>query len=193
MKVYQHTTNIMLWHDNNFRPQMVKCVYDPAIFYTNEEFLCINIIKKVNIQVEIEKPLMYIIAHCPPTGDQIKYVNTRLEDLKGLKTSTLTEKGNINDMRFFPGLFQHPVLNFDTKKVGTIFVGIAVYMLNTAMTYHTHFTSSENINSRIGILTATTISQSMLDIRKLKFYENLGRVDIIDELHQRNVSFFTNY
>ena len=52
------------------------------------------------------------------------------------------------------------------------------------------------------ILTATTISRSMLDSRKLKFYENLGRVDeslmnciketfLSIKVKQKN--FFTNY
>ena len=39
---------------------MVKCVFDPAIFYTNEEFMH-KYNKNVNIQVEIEKPLLHVV------------------------------------------------------------------------------------------------------------------------------------
>ena len=41
---------------------------------------------------------------------------------------------------FFMGMDQHLVSKSDTKKVGIISVGIDAYMLNTAMTYPTHFT-----------------------------------------------------
>ena len=39
-------------------------------------------------------------------------------------------------------------------------------------------------------LTATTRSLNILHNRKLKIYENLSKVDIVDELHQRNISFY---
>ena len=55
---------------------------------------------------------------------------------------------------------------------------------------HTFYTSSKDINSRMGIVSATATSQTKLCKGNLKLYENLDKVDLIDELHQRGVSFF---
>ena len=97
LKAFQRTRNLMLWHDtstisdHSYLLMMVKCVYDHAIFFTNEEYEYMYNKKINNIQVEIEKPVMYILARCPPTDDQIKYIDTRLEDLIELKTTLFTE------------------------------------------------------------------------------------------------------
>ena len=80
---------------------MVKCLYDPAIHYSDKQFKIKN--KRTdNVQSEIEKPYIYILARCPPTDDQIKYVQTRVEDLKEMKIKIDNEQGEIIDkMRFF--------------------------------------------------------------------------------------------
>ena len=82
---------------------MVKTIYDPAIFFNNKEYA--EIYKnKINIQVEVEKPLIYLIARCPPTDDQIKYSSTRMEDIKELQIKVSTDICEINDvLRFFHG------------------------------------------------------------------------------------------
>ena len=170
---------------------MVKCVYHPAIFYTNEEFRH-KYNKNINIQVEIGKPITDIIAQCPPTDDQIKYIDTTLEDLNEMKTSTLTKKGNINDViRFFHG--DGPASSFEIghQKCGNYLCwDCCIHAEYCHDISHTFYTLSVNINSRMNTLTATTRSVNMLHNRKLKIYENLSKVDIIDVLHQRNISFY---
>ena len=160
-----------------------------AIFYTNEEFRH-KYNKNINIPVEIEKPFTYIIAQCPPTDYQIKYIDTRLEDLNEMKTSTLTKKGNINVIRFFHG--DGPASSFEIghQKGGNYFCwDCCIHAEYCHDISHTFYTPSVNINSRMNTLTATTRSLNMLHNRKLKIYENLSKVDTIDELHQRNISF----
>ena len=79
LKILQRTRHLILWHDtstisnNSHLLMMVKCLYDPAIHYSDEEFKIKNK-RTVNVQSEIEKPYIYILARCPPTDDQIKYV-----------------------------------------------------------------------------------------------------------------------
>ena len=189
----------MLWHDtstisdHSYLLMVVKCVHDPAIFYINEAFRQ-KYNKNINIQVEIEKPFTYIIAQCPPTDDQIKYINTRLEDLNEMKTSTLTKKGNINDVvRFLHGDGSASSFVIGHQEGENYFYWDccipAEYCHDIS---HTFYTPSVNINSRMNALTATTRSLNMLHNRKLKIYENLSKVDIVDDLHQRNISFYQN-
>ena len=63
LKSFQRTRNLALWHDtstiagHSYLLMMIKCLYDPAIFYTDIEYEE-KFQKKVKIQVEVEKPLM---------------------------------------------------------------------------------------------------------------------------------------
>ena len=88
----------------------VHVMYDPAVFYTSEEY------KKlagynVNVQREVEAPELYIIGRCKSNDEQQAYIETRIECLEGLKTdlqlNTIDEKyeGIIlnNSMRLFKG------------------------------------------------------------------------------------------
>ena len=51
----------------------VTCLYDPAVFYTNEEYK-VKTGKNVNIQKEIERPELHIIARCSSSDhEQLLY------------------------------------------------------------------------------------------------------------------------
>ena len=63
---------------------MVNVIYDPAIFYTYDEYIS-TFREKVNIQREVEKPVMYLLARCPVDA----------EDLIDLSNS-LTVRDDIN-------------------------------------------------------------------------------------------------
>ena len=74
--------------------RMVNVIYDPAIFYTDDDYL--NMFsEKVNIQREVEKPVMYLLARCPTDDSQLMYSNTRMEDMIDLSNS-LTVRDDIN-------------------------------------------------------------------------------------------------
>ena len=80
---------------------MIKALYDRALFYTSEEYEQ-KFNEKVNIQKKVEKPVIYIIGRCPPTDEQIKYSNTRIEDLIDLQHSIKTKNGSsiVDIMRY---------------------------------------------------------------------------------------------
>ena len=61
---------------------------------------------RINVQAEIERPQLYLIARCPSSEAQIVYNETRIEDLLELKKKLKNEKEiEINDvMRFFKGM-----------------------------------------------------------------------------------------
>ena len=68
--------------------RMVNVIYDPAIFYTDDDYL--NMFsEKVNIQREVEKPVMYLLARCAADDSQLMYSNTRMEDVIDLSNSLI--------------------------------------------------------------------------------------------------------
>jgi hypothetical protein len=84
---------------------MVACLYDPAIYYTDEEYEQMTG-KKINIQAKIETPSVYIVARSSSSdNEQLWYVDTRLECLQDLSEPVRLESGvEITDkMRFFHG------------------------------------------------------------------------------------------
>ena len=52
-------------------------------FYTSDEFEKQNNVK-VNIQREIEEPILHIVGRCRSNDEQLGYIETRLECLKSL-------------------------------------------------------------------------------------------------------------
>jgi hypothetical protein len=61
---------------------MVSCIYDPAVFLTNEEYKSKYPHKKNDVQSTIEKPHLYILGKCGSSDkDQLTYTETRLEDI----------------------------------------------------------------------------------------------------------------
>ena len=106
----QRTRHLSTWHDGSSIANhghlmiMVNVVDDPAIFYTDDEYLN-TFREKVNIQREVEKPVMYLLARCRADDSQFMYSNTRMEDMIDLSNS-LTVKDDINiydKCRFFKG------------------------------------------------------------------------------------------
>ena len=198
LKSFQRTRNIALWHDtstiagHSYLLMMVKCLYDPAIFYTDKEYDDI-FHKKVRVQVEVEKPLIYIIGRCPPTDDQLKYSYTRLDDLHNLKHNLSTEKGELKDvMRFFHG--DGPASSFEIghQKGGNYFCwDCGIYKDQSMSICQTFYSQSMDIASRMNLLSACERSQKMVKDGKLKVFENIKKGHLIDELHQRGVKFFS--
>ena len=105
---------------------LVQCIYDSAVYYTNEEYYA-KYHKKVDTQAAVESPEIYIIARCSGTDyDQLAYVETRLEDLHELNDKVKTKGGQeINDvMRFFHG--DGPARQFESgeQKGGTFYCSV---------------------------------------------------------------------
>lgn len=64
---FQLTRHLQLWHDassldnHGYMLFTVNALYDPAVYYTDDEFMK-NTGKKINVQNEIEKPELYIVG-----------------------------------------------------------------------------------------------------------------------------------
>ena len=58
---------------------MVSCLYDPAIFLTDEEYSKSNGVL-ANLQAIVGKVFLYILARSPTTDQQLLYSDKRLGD-----------------------------------------------------------------------------------------------------------------
>ena len=105
------TRHLQIWHDHSTLANTghiiftVNCLYDPAIYMTDDEYKAASG-KVMNIQAEVEKPHVYIVARCRSCDvEQLAYVETRLCCLQHLQRNLKTKDGvEIKDtMRFFHG------------------------------------------------------------------------------------------
>ncbi len=107
----ERTRHLLVWHDlstvanHSHLVFMVACLYDPAFYYTDEEYEQITG-RKINVQAKVETPTVYIVARSSSSDkEQLCYVDTRLECLQDLSEPVTSKSGiEITDkMRFFHG------------------------------------------------------------------------------------------
>ena len=76
LKSLERTRHLMFWHDGSTLANhshilmTVAAVYDLTVYFRDEEFFEKNK-RMINIQVEVEKPFLYIMARCPSNEQQL--------------------------------------------------------------------------------------------------------------------------
>ena len=123
---------------------------------------------------------------------QLLYSDERIGDIMNLKYPTKSANNvEVNDvLRFFKD--HSPARQFESgqQKSGNFF-----WVICTVHANHVKNIASSNkknvmsIKERIGKVKITTTSVSRLEKNITKLYENIKKIEIIDELHQRNVKF----
>ena len=71
---------------------MVSCLYDPAIFLTDEEYSKSNGVF-VNLKAIVEELFLYILARSHSTGQQLIHSDARLADILQIKNPIQTSDG----------------------------------------------------------------------------------------------------
>ena len=108
----QRTRTIAMWHDHSTVLQQgyilfaVWIVYDPAVFFSEQECKASLNITVKNLQEEIEQPTIYMIAPSTSSGEeQLALTGDRIECLNEMSVSLTATNGiSITDkMRFFCG------------------------------------------------------------------------------------------
>lgn len=123
---YERTRNWLLWHDHStisncgFMLFMVREMYDPAIHLSNDEYKDEPGIT-LDVQSRVEAPHLYLLgASSSKDIDQLKFVPTRRECLKGLSNPIVSEQGIkvYDNMRMMNG--DSPAAEFEdgTQKGG---------------------------------------------------------------------------
>lgn len=125
---YQRSRSLCIWHDHatilkmGFIMLTVHIMYDPLVFFTDEEYQQVHPHATVSVQCEVEQPEVYLLSLGSSSAeDQASLIGDRISCLLDLQTPVKTEQGiEITDnVRFFTG--DHPAAQFEqgTKQGGT--------------------------------------------------------------------------
>ena len=202
LKQYERSRHFIVWHDASVIANHghilfnVHVMYDPAVFYTPEEYKELTGYD-VNIQSEVETPELYIIGRCKSNDEQLAYIETRIECLEGLKTdlqlNTIDEKYEgiiLNDsMRLFKG--DGPAVAFEAgnQKGGHYFCPCCdVHICLTddiSYCYQQNMISVGDMQSRV--TRGKVGSKNSLSKQTCPF-EKLSTDEIIKELTSRNIN-----
>ena len=129
----QKSRHLCMWHDHatilkmGFIMVTVHVMYDPLVFYTDEEYKELNPGTDVCIQPEVEQPEIHPLALGSSSAeDQAALIGDRLSRLLELNEPVKTDTGiEISDtLRFFTG--DHPATQFEqgSKQGGTYKCGV---------------------------------------------------------------------
>ena len=188
------TRHLQLWHDasclsnHGYILFTINALYDPAVYFSDSEYEQISG-KNINVQNEIEKPQLYIVGRCRSNGEQLAYVETRLECLHKLAKGTESKGIIIKDvMRIFHGDAPAAQLEAGQQKGGHYFCptcGIHASKCNDII--HSYYIKSFTYQQRFEKVMAGKISQSHSRKRKLKAFEHLSVDFLKKELKSRNL------
>lgn len=104
LKEIERKRHLLVWLDNStvanhgYLVCMVTSLYDPAVFYTDQEYKTLTG-KNVSIQKVIEQPEIHFVARSGSSDEeQLLYTDTRLQCIQGLDTSISLNSVNYYDM-----------------------------------------------------------------------------------------------
>lgn len=128
----ERSRSLCLWHDHatilklGFIMVTAHVIYDPMVYYTNEEYKQHHPESTIDIQSEVEQPEVHILsAGSSSAEDQAALIGDRISCILDLATPVQTDTGiPISDtLRFFTG--DHPAAQFEqgTKQGGTFKCG----------------------------------------------------------------------
>ena len=193
---FNKTRHLQFWHDgssisnHSHLLMTVNTLYDKTIHMTNEEYE-VKYGKKVDVQSEIEKPDIYILARCPGDDHQLMYSDCRNEYTRCLKYQTDADGCELNDVvRFFHG--DGPACELEAGQQKNERYPCWLCAVNfdlgndLAYMYSLPYLSLED---RMQKILQSECSENRIKEGKTKLYKNLQKHEIIDELHQRGISF----
>ena len=201
LKNYERTRNLQVWHDASVianHGHILFCVnilYDPAVFYTSDEYKEITGID-INVQREVETPELYIIGRCKSNDEQLGYIQTRVECLKeletGLNLNEIDEKFEnivLNDvMRFFHGDGPAVALEAGNQKGGYYFCPYCdVHLCQTDDISHCYQQKTMSLEGKQSkVIKGKFGRKNSLRMETCPF-EKLSAIELKEELKSRNV------
>ena len=197
VKKFERTRYLACWHDGSSVGNhshllvTVNVLNDTASFLSDNEYY-LKHKKKINVQASAEEPNMYILARCPSADQQLLYTDQRIGDIMNLKYPTKSSNNvEVNDvLRFFKG--DSPARQFDGghQKGGNFFYVVCpVHANHVKNVAGSNIKKVMSIKERIEKVKITTTSVLRLEKNTIKLHENMKKIEIIDELHQRSVKF----
>ena len=147
----------------------------------------------MNIEAEVEKPSLYIMARYPSNEQQLLYVEEKMKSILNLiKDLALPSGIKIHDVfRFFK--FDAPARQFeaDHQKGGNYVCVVCPIHCNLIHDLvHSYSLQNMSLEDRINKIRLSTQNCEKLKRNHTKLYENLKRYEIENKLHQRKIKTY---
>ena len=195
LKSLERTRHLIAWLDNSTVANhghlvcLITCLYDPAVFYTDEEF-AVKTGKWVNIQSEIETPELHIIARCGSSDNELlAYAETRLKCVQELKIPVSCDGIEYQDvLRLCHG--DNPARAHETgqQKGGHYFCSTCgVHCDRTSELDHVLNCKLRTLHSKQQTILKGAIARRNSMLYKAKPLHSLSRPDLERELASREV------
>ena len=196
LKEISHTRHLKIWHDLSTVANhghlifMVACLYDPALFYTNEEYER-KTKRKVDVQTIIESPEVYIVARSSSSDlEQLSYVETRLECLEEISLPLATEEGEeiVDVMRFFHG--DNPAQQYECgqQKGGNFYCSVCGVHANRVYELDYSFRCTHiSLSERQKLILEGAIARRKTMAGNNKPVYQLKKAELLQELNSRKI------
>lgn len=197
LKNIERTRNIMVWLDNStvanagYLVCLITCLYDPAVFYTDEEYIA-AFGEKVNIQQIIEEPELHFIARCGSSDkEQLLYSETRLECILEMRTSHTTNQKQIkfcDKLRFCHGDMPLRAFEAGQQKGGNFFcASCGLHCDFTFSLEHALNCQVLSLQDRIDTMMQGAVTRKNTLLKKAKPLEGLTKQELEQELASRSI------
>ena len=169
---------------------MVACLYDPALFYTNEEYER-ETKRKVDVQTIIESHEVYIVPRSSSSDlEQLSYVETRLECLEEISLPLATEEGEeiVDVMRFFLG--DNPAQQYECgqQKGGNFYWSVCGVHANRVYELDYSFRCTHiSLSERQKLILEGAIARRKTMAGNNKPVYQLKKAELLQELNSRKI------
>lgn len=197
LKEVERTRHLMVWLDNStvansgYLVCLITCLYDPAVFYTDEEYKK-AFGRNVNIQQIIEEPELHFIARCGSSDNELLlYSEERLKCIAELKNNCTEKVTNIqftDKLRFCHGDMPLRAFEAGQQKGGNYFCSACgihcdmVYSIDHAL--NCNFVS---LKERQNIILQGAVARRNAMQKKPKPFDGLSKKELEDELTSRQI------
>lgn len=197
LKELERTRHLMVWLDNStvansgYLVCLVTCLYDPAVFYTTEEYKE-AFGKTVNIQKIIEEPEIHFIAKCGSSDcELLLYSEERMRCISELKINCIDQVKNIeyvDKMRFCHGDMPLRAFECGHQKGGNFFCSACG--IHCDMTYHLDHAldiTFESLEKKQNVILQGAVAARRSRAKKPKPFKDLSIGEIKEELGSRGI------
>ena len=198
LKIHERTRHLQIWHDGSSISNhghilfCVNIIYDPAVFYTSDEYE-----KKFNFKVDIQKiieaPELYIIGRCANSDEQLAYIGTRFSCLEDLQNGLQLDEDHDNiilddKMRFFHGDGPAAAFEAGNKKGGHYFCPTCdINICLTDDIVHTYQQKYVSLKDRQNLVLQGEFGKTNSLKRLMEPFKKLSAIQLKAELLSRNI------
>ena len=195
LKKLERQRHLLVWHDHSTVANhghivfMVSSIYDPAFFLTPEEYQQ-KTGELVDIQIEVEKPDIYIVGRCASSDvEQLAYIETRCDCLNQLTDQIEVSPGiPVSDvMRFFKGDGRAVAFETGQQKGGNFCSVCGMHAVMGDDLSHVFRWKHRSLQDKQKVILAGPIGRGNSLLGKPKPLKALKKGELLEELGERGL------